>query len=87
MGAKLLNSLNPKDFSDTVQLDLQSNDSIAAATTYLTETYSHIEVLINNAGVLLGRANLTMHQLYDTTFSTNVAGTASLTESLLALLR
>jgi NADP-dependent 3-hydroxy acid dehydrogenase YdfG len=87
MGAKPLASSNPKDFADIVQLDLQSDDSIAAGTTYLTETYGHMDALVNNAGVLLDRANLTMHQLYDTTFPTNVAGTACLTESLFPLLR
>jgi NADP-dependent 3-hydroxy acid dehydrogenase YdfG len=87
MGAKPLTSSNPKDFASVVQLDLQSDDSIAAGTTYLTETYDHIDALVNNVGVLLDHANLTLHQLYDTTFSTNVAGTACLTESLLPLLR
>ncbi|KAH8787209.1 hypothetical protein BGZ57DRAFT_950315 [Hyaloscypha finlandica] len=68
--------------ADKVQLDLQSDDSIAAAKIYLTVTYCHIDALINNAGVLLDRASLTIRQLYDTTFSTNVADTAWLTESL-----
>ncbi|KAE9365143.1 short chain dehydrogenase [Stipitochalara longipes BDJ] len=87
-GHKVADQLKSEGLSaDTVQLDIQSDDSIAAATAYLTETYGHIDVLINNAGVLLDRANLPIRQLYDTTFSINVAGTACLTESLLPLLR
>lgn len=87
-GRKAADQLKSEGLSaDTVQLDLQSDDSIAAATAYLTETYDHIDVLINNASVLLDRANLPIRELYDTTFSTNVAGTACLTESLLPLLR
>jgi NAD(P)-dependent dehydrogenase (short-subunit alcohol dehydrogenase family) len=58
MGAKPLTSSNPKDFASVVQLDLQSDDSIAAGTTYLTETYDHIDALVNNVGVLLDHANL-----------------------------
>ena len=87
-GQKVADQLKSDGFSaDTVQLDIQSDDSITAATKYLTETYGHIDVLINNAGVLLDRANLPVRQLYDTTFSINVAGTACLTEALLPLLR
>jgi NADP-dependent 3-hydroxy acid dehydrogenase YdfG len=62
-------------------VDIQSDDSIA---TYLTEAYGHTDVLINNAGVLLEHAKLPMRQLHDTTFSTNLAGTACLTEVLVA---
>lgn len=87
-GSKVTEQLKSEGLSaDTVQLDTQSDDSIAAATAYLAETYGHIDVLINNAGVLLDRANLPIRQLYDTTFSVNVAGTACLTEALLPLLR
>jgi NAD(P)-dependent dehydrogenase (short-subunit alcohol dehydrogenase family) len=87
-GHKVADQLKSEGLSaDTVQLDIQSDDSIAAAAAYLAETYGHIDVLINNAGVLLDRANLPIRQLYDTTFSINVAGTACLTEALLPLLR
>lgn len=87
-GHKVANQLKSEGFSaDAVQLDIQSDDSIAAATTYLTETYGHLDVLVNNAGVLLDRSNMPMRQLFDVTFSTNVTGTACLTKSLLPLLR
>jgi NAD(P)-dependent dehydrogenase (short-subunit alcohol dehydrogenase family) len=87
-GQKVAHQLKSEGFSaDSVQLDLQSDESIAAATTYLTETYGHLDVLVNNAGVLLDRRNLSMRQLFDDTLSTNVTGTACLTKSLLPLLR
>jgi len=87
-GQKVASKLKSEGFSaDSVQLDIQSDDSIAAATTYLTETYGHLDVLVNNAGVLLDLGNMPTRQLFDVTFSTNVTGTACLTKSLLPLLR
>ncbi|TVY45837.1 Short-chain dehydrogenase/reductase [Lachnellula subtilissima] len=68
-------------------LDLTSDSSIAAATTYLTSTYGHLDVLINNAGILLDGTDIPLRKLFDLTLSTNVAGPACLTESLLPLLR
>jgi NAD(P)-dependent dehydrogenase (short-subunit alcohol dehydrogenase family) len=89
-GQKLAAELKSEGFfADAVQLDLQSDDSIAAATKYLSDTYGHLDVLVNNAGVLLDGKNpdWTTRQLYEATFSTNVTGTACLTTSLLPLLR
>lgn len=87
-GTKVADQLKSEGFSaDTVELDITSDDSIAAATAYITSTYGHLDVLINNAGVLLDTSNLPIRQLYDTTFSINVAGTGCLTEAMLPLLR
>ncbi|KUJ11710.1 short chain dehydrogenase [Mollisia scopiformis] len=87
-GEKVANQIKSEGFSaDTVQLDLQSDESIAAATTYLAKTYGHLDVLVNNAGILYDRRELTTRELFDVTLSTNVTGTACLTESLLPLLR
>lgn len=90
-GHKAANQLKSEGFSaDSVQLDIQSDESIAAATAYLNKTYGHLDVLVNNAGVLLdgeSGGNMPTRQLYDITFSINVAGTACLTEALLPLLR
>ncbi|KAH6684083.1 putative short chain dehydrogenase family protein [Halenospora varia] len=88
-GQTLVSTLKSQGLSaDAVQLDLQSDDSIAAATKYLTETYGHLDVLVNNAGVLLDvRGEMNMREMFETTFSTNVTGTAVLTKSLLPLLR
>ena len=90
-GLKVANDLKSAGFSaDAIQLDLTSDTSIAAATTYLTTTYGHLDVLINNAAIFLDgnfSANLPTRELYAQTFSTNVTGTACVTESLLPLLR
>jgi NAD(P)-dependent dehydrogenase (short-subunit alcohol dehydrogenase family) len=90
-GRKAADQLSSEGLSvDTVQLDLQSDESIAAAAAYVAETYGHLDVLINNAGVLLDRGvqgEMTTRQLYDTTFSINVAGTVCLTDALSPLLR
>ncbi|TVY58919.1 Carbonyl reductase [NADPH] 1 [Lachnellula cervina] len=89
-GQKIANQLKSEGFSaDAIQLDLQSDDSIAAATTYLTHTYGHLDVLVNNAGILIDGKDkdLPVRKLFDLTLSTNVTGTACLTEALLPLLR
>lgn len=87
-GQKVANKLKSEGFSaDSVQLDLESDASITAAMTYLTETYGHLDVLINNAATFLEPKGLPTRQLFNDTFSTNVTGTACLTEALLPLLR
>ncbi|TVY25657.1 Short-chain dehydrogenase/reductase [Lachnellula hyalina] len=87
-GQKLADDLKSQGFSaESIQLDITSDSSIAATTTYLTSTYGHLDVLINNAGILLDGTNLPLRKLFDTTLSTNVTGSACLTESLLPLLR
>ncbi|TVY47497.1 Carbonyl reductase [NADPH] [Lachnellula occidentalis] len=91
-GQKVASQLKSEGFSaDSVQLDLHSDDSIAAAAAYLTKTYGHLDVLINNAAILLDGSDkakdMSVRELFDVTLSTNVTGTACLTESLLPLLR
>jgi NAD(P)-dependent dehydrogenase (short-subunit alcohol dehydrogenase family) len=90
-GQKVASDLKTQGFSaDAVQLDLQSDGSIAAAAAYITDKYGHLDVLINNAGVLLDATfdrSLPLRELYQKTFSVNVFGTAALTEALLPLLR
>lgn len=87
-GLKLASQLKSEGFSaDSVQLDLTSDDSIAAATTYITNTYGHLDVLVNSAGILYDLKGMSTRELFDTTFSTNVTGAACLTESLVPLLR
>ena len=87
-GQNVATQLISEGFSaDSVQLDLESDDSIDTATTYLTETYGHLDVLINNAAIFLEPKGLPIRQLFNDTFATNVTGTACLTKSLLSLLR
>ena len=81
--------------ASSVQLDLCSDESITAAVSWIESEFGVLDVLINNAGILLdpvpgllevnkGRST---RELFDQTFSTNVTGTACLTEACLPLLR
>jgi NAD(P)-dependent dehydrogenase (short-subunit alcohol dehydrogenase family) len=94
-GQKVADELQTEGGSATVvQLDLTSDDSIAAAVTTITDKFGRLDVLINNAGVLLDQGGswcktqptLTTRQLFEQTFNTNLIGTACLTEALLPLL-
>ena len=72
----------------SVQLDLTSDESIASSVKYVESSYGRLDVLVNNAGILLDRfKELTNRELFNQTFSTNVIGTACLTEAFLPLLR
>ena len=81
--------------ASSVQLDLSSDESIAAAASWIEREFGVLDVLVNNAGVLLdyvpgvleAHKGLSTRELFDQTFSTNVIGTACLTEACLPLLR
>lgn len=75
--------------ASSVQLDLNSDSSIAAAVKTITEKHGHLDVLINNAGVMLDGKDpaQSTRALFTETLNTNVIGTAVLTEALLPLLR
>ncbi len=92
-GEELASELQSQGYQATsVQLDLSSDASIASAVSTIEQRYGRLDVLINNAGVLLdGREyqgrKLSTRELYDITFTTNVIGTACLTAGLVPLLR
>ena len=76
--------------ASAVQLDITSDDSIAAAVSWIEREFGVLDVLINNAGVQLDTADdkdLSTRELFSLTFNTNVIGTACLTEACLPLLR
>ncbi|KAK6070084.1 short-chain dehydrogenase [Seiridium cupressi] len=81
--------------ASAVQLDISSDTSIAAAVETITERFGRVDVLINNAGILLdeggnvfkAQTKLGTRDLFERTFGTNVIGTACVTEALLPLLR
>jgi NAD(P)-dependent dehydrogenase (short-subunit alcohol dehydrogenase family) len=79
--------------ASSVQLDLDSESSINAAVQTIDRDFGRLDVLINNAAVFadplpwVDRPALGAFELFSTTFSTNVVGTAVLTEGLLPLLR
>ncbi|KAI9743234.1 MAG: hypothetical protein M1818_003080 [Claussenomyces sp. TS43310] len=81
--------------ASSVQLDVSSDESIAAATSWIEREFGVLDVLINNAGTMLdhgpqaieGRTGLSIRELFTQTFGTNIIGAACLTEASLPLLR
>lgn len=75
---------------EPLTIDLASDPSIYAAASAVASTHGHIDVLINNAGIILdagSRAPLQdMRKMYQETFDTNVFGNAVVTEAFLPLL-
>ncbi|KIW67838.1 hypothetical protein PV04_07062 [Phialophora macrospora] len=81
--------------ASSVQLDVTSDESIAAAVSWIEREFGVLDVLINNAGILIdyvpgitdASKDLSTRDLFNQTFSTNVIGAACLTEACLPLLR
>ena len=74
--------------ASNVQVDLSSPTSIEGAIAAIDRDFGYLDVLVNNAGILIDRdASYSTWDLFTKTFSTNVIGTATLTEGLLPLLR
>lgn len=95
-GEKVVAALVADGYSaSSVQLDVSSDESIAAATSWIEREFGVLDVLINNAGILLdyvpgiieAHKGLSTRELFNQTFSTNVIGAACLTEACLPLLR
>ena len=89
-GKSVAESLRSEGFlASNVQLDLTSETSISAAAATIKEEFGHLDILINNAGILLDtkNPNQSMHSLLTETFTTNVFGTALVTEAMIPLLR
>jgi NAD(P)-dependent dehydrogenase (short-subunit alcohol dehydrogenase family) len=91
-GKEVATALVADGFSaSSVQLDLGSDDSIEKAVSRIEHEFGVLDVLINNAGILLDtlivEKGLSTRELFNQTFDTNVAGTACLTEACLPLLR
>ncbi|MCJ1435441.1 hypothetical protein MMC27_004814 [Xylographa pallens] len=80
--------------ASSVQLDLTDEESIQAAVGLIEREFGVLDVLINNAGVLLDRGPrpldvwkaVTTRELFTRTFAVNVIGTTCLTEACLPLL-
>ncbi|KAF2993829.1 hypothetical protein E8E13_002283 [Curvularia kusanoi] len=73
----------------SIQLDLTSDASIEAAVKNIEREHGLIDVLINNAGILIDGKNpdQSTRDLFTETFATNVIGTTLMTEAFLPLLR
>ena len=95
-GEEVAAALNADGYSaSSVQLDVCSDESIVAATSWIEREFGVLDVLINNAGIQLdhvpeaveARKGLSTRELFNQTFSTNTIGAACLTEARLPLLR
>lgn len=84
-----LQAKNPKGSITWLELDVDSDDSIAAATKKLEQDFGRIDVLINNAGICPERADepQTTREKLRATFETNVNGPTLLTQALTPLLK
>ncbi|KAL4807912.1 hypothetical protein BDV18DRAFT_136369 [Aspergillus unguis] len=71
-----------------VQVDLTSEQSIKTAVATIERDFGYLDILINNAAVLLDtKKDISTWDLYTQTFTPNIIGTGTLTESLIPLLR
>ena len=73
-----------------VELDVTDEMSIARAAQSLAETFGRLDILINNAGISGGNANLpsaTDLAVMRTVYTTNVFGVVAVTKAMLPLLR
>lgn len=72
---------------DVVRLDLTDDSSLAGAAEYVRRRYGRIDILVNNAAILLDqRFYGGLRELLATTFDTNVSGTAMVTKTFAPLL-
>jgi NAD(P)-dependent dehydrogenase (short-subunit alcohol dehydrogenase family) len=73
-----------------VELDVTDVESVKAAAVWITETFGRLDVLVNNAGVLLDGdtpvTDVTAEQLRRT-YETNVFGVVTVTNAMIPLLR
>ncbi|KAI1614148.1 short chain dehydrogenase reductase [Exophiala viscosa] len=89
-GKRVAASLVADGYSaSSVQLDISSDESIMAAAGWIEHEFGVLDVLINNAGIMLDtrRDGRSTRELFTETFSTNTIGAACLTEACLPLLR
>lgn len=71
-----------------VTIDVTSDASIAAAADTISEQYGRVDVLINNAGILIEDpvTPVVSRQLFERTYAVNVFGAAACTEAFIPLL-
>jgi NAD(P)-dependent dehydrogenase (short-subunit alcohol dehydrogenase family) len=71
-----------------ITLDVTDDDSITAAAKLVNDKYGHIDVLVNNAGILVEHlGDRPGRQAWKDTFDTNVFGVAAVTDAFIPLLK
>lgn len=72
----------------TIQLDITSTSSIAAAVIKINENYGRLDVLVNNAAIMAGEGGSTTNpEDWRRVFETNVIGTVAVTNAFIPLLQ
>lgn len=79
---------NPKSTIETVEIDVSSTESIAAALDKISKDHGHLDILVNNAGVgLAPNFNSAKRDDWRFIFEVNVFGVMDLTQSAFPLLQ
>ena len=88
-GAAAVSSLRAQGLSvEHITLDVLDDESITAAATLVDEKYGHIDVLVNNAGIIVEQLqDRSVREAWKDTFNTNVFGTAAVTNAFIPLLK
>ncbi len=78
--------------AEWLELDVDSDVSVAAAADEVSRRHGHVDILINNAGILPEATDTQHHDfsssdIFRTTFQTNVFGPVAVIEAFLPLLR
>ena len=76
---------------ESIQLDVADKASIATAAETISRKHGHIDVLVNNAGIMIDAFDKAPSQqtidVWRKTFDTNVFGVVEVTQALLPLIR
>lgn len=86
----LASKTNEASTISTIEVDIASHDSIAAAAAKVSEKYGHLNILINNAAFIEtwgGASSVDTTSEWRRVFETNVVGTADMTHTFLPLLQ
>ncbi|GJC87579.1 short-chain dehydrogenase/reductase tropE [Colletotrichum liriopes] len=68
-------------------LDITSDESITSAVREIQAKFGHLDVLINNAGIMLGKPEDSIRQRFATVYNTNVFGSVAVTDAFMPLLQ
>ncbi|CEJ62862.1 hypothetical protein PMG11_11347 [Penicillium brasilianum] len=90
-GQEAVSALNAEGISSvtSVEIDVTSDESVAAAKFYIEEKFGRLDVLINNAGIALDvkdRGKYPLREMMKRTYEVNVFGAAAVTEAFIPLL-